>query len=53
MNMTRIEGKGYIPSYTRTSLTDALHETFNFRTDYEIISEKNMKKLLRSIKKRK
>ena len=40
----------YIPTYTRTDLTDKLHEQFNFRTDYEIISEKNMKKIFKQTK---
>lgn len=41
----------YIPTYTRTDLTDLLHKKFNFRTDYEIISEKNMKKIFKQTKK--
>lgn len=41
----------YIPTYTRTDLTDLLHKNFNFRTDYEIISEKNMKKIFKQTKK--
>lgn len=44
------EKLGYIPAYTRTDLTDALHETFGFRTDYEIISDINMKKVIRMTK---
>ena len=44
---------GYIPSYTRTDITDALHETSGFRTDYEIISDVNMRKTLRESKKKK
>ena len=26
---------GYVPSYTRTEITDSLHKFFGFRTDYE------------------
>lgn len=44
---------GYIPVYTRTDLTDALHETAGFRTDYQIISDVNMRKVLRDSKKKK
>ena len=44
------EKLGYIPAYTRTDLTDALHETFGFRTDYEIITDVNMKKVIRMTK---
>ena len=51
MNLTKATLEGYIPSYTRTDLTDLLHETFDFRTDYEIIENKNIKKILRKIKK--
>jgi len=46
------EKLGYIPAYTRTDLTDALHEAFGFRTDYEITSDVNIKKIIRSTKKK-
>ena len=39
-------GEGYIPTYTRTNLTDSLHEAFGFHTDYDIVSQKQMKKFL-------
>lgn len=42
----------YIPIYTRTDLTDALHETLGFGTNYEI-SNAQMKKFLNSQKNRK
>ena len=51
MNFYEIKGQGYIPTYTRTSFTDALHETFGFRTDYEIIKKAQMKKLFKATKK--
>ena len=41
----------YSPTYTRTDLTDLLHEKFNFRTDYEIIDSKNFKKIFNQTKK--
>jgi len=44
MNFNIAPGDGYIPTYTRTDFTDALHETFNFRTDYQIVSIKPMGK---------
>ncbi len=34
---------GYIPCYKRTDLTDDLHKTFGFHTDYEFISKVNVK----------
>ena len=43
--------EGYIPTYTRTDLTDELHEKYGFRTDYEITTEKKMKKILKDLKK--
>ena len=42
---------GYIPAYIRTDITDLLHEKFGFRTDYEIITEKNFEKILKQTKK--
>lgn len=47
------EKMGYIPVYTRTELTDALHETAGFRTDYQIITDVNMRKVIRESKKKK
>lgn len=47
MNFYEIAGNGYIPTYTRTDLTDSLHDTFGFRTDYEIITTKEMKKIFK------
>ena len=53
MNFLIIAGEGYIPTYTRTNLTDSLHEAFGFRTDYDIVSQKQMKKIFRDTKKQK
>jgi transposase len=50
MNLT-LKDDDYIPNYTRTELTDLLHEKFDFRTDYEIIREKNIKKIINQTKK--
>lgn len=46
------EKLGYLPSYTRTDLTDALHEAAGFRTDYEILTDISMKKVIRNTKKK-
>ena len=51
MNLCKEEAEGYIPTYKRTDLTDKLHEKSGFRTDYEITTEKNMKKILKNLKK--
>ena len=53
MNMLIAPGEGYIPEYTRTDLTDKLHDTFGFRTDYEIVSQREIKKILTATRKQK
>lgn len=50
MNVLELKGDGYIPAYIRTDLTDDLHETFGFRTDYEINTYNNFKKIYKLIK---
>jgi len=50
MNFQYIKGSGYVPSYTRTDFTDALHEAFGFRTDYEIVTQKQMKAIMKKTK---
>ncbi|WP_418790735.1 IS1634 family transposase [Phosphitispora sp. TUW77] len=50
MNFYSIPAEGYIPTYTRTDFTDALHEAFGFRTDYQIVSTKLMKKIYKDTK---
>lgn len=50
MKFLKIDHIGYIPEYTRTEITDSLHEKAGFRTDLQIISEKNMKKILKLVK---
>lgn len=49
MNLT-LKDDDYIPNYVRTDLTDDLHDKFGFRTDYEIITEKNLKKICNQTK---
>ena len=51
MNLTKINEIGYIPVYTRTDITDTLHEKFSFRTDNEITTIKIFKKILKDLKK--
>jgi len=50
MNFLEVKGDGYIPTYTRTDFTDDLHEAFGFRTDYQIVDTKQMKKILKITK---
>ena len=54
MNMTLLsKNSGYIPSYKRTLLTDALHDIFGFRTDYEFISKSSMRNIIKETKSKK
>ena len=54
MNMTLLsKDSGYIPSYKRTKLTDALHTAFGFRTDYEFISKADMRTIIKETKQKK
>ena len=41
---------GYVPSYTRTEITDTLHKTFGFRTDYEFIKKSTMRSIIKETK---
>lgn len=50
MDMRKVGEQGYIPSYTRTQLTDSLHENAGFRTDYELITPKSMAGIIRRTK---
>jgi transposase len=51
MNFMKYEGKGYQPTYTRTELTDALHEVFGFCTSRQIVPVKTMKNICARTKK--
>lgn len=51
MNFVKHEGKGYQPTYTRTELTDALHEAFGFCTSKQIVPVKKMKNICAETKK--
>ena len=50
MNMRQVKDQGYIPCYTRTGITDALHENAGFRTDYELVTPKPMAGIIRRTK---
>jgi transposase len=51
MNFFELKGEGYTPSYTRSDFTDSLHDAFGFRTDYEIITSSQMKKIFKLTQK--
>ncbi len=50
MNVFESIGDGYLPTYKRTDLTDDMHEIFGFRTDYEINTYKDFKKIFHHLK---
>ena len=50
MRVTRLGNAGYVPSYTRTDLTDALHDNAGFRTDFQFMTDKTMKGVCRRSK---
>ena len=52
MNFADIEEQGYIPLYSRETITDDLHEVCGFRTDYQFISKRKMKAIQKQSKGR-
>ena len=50
MDMTKIGDSGYIPSYRRTELTDAIHKISGFRTDFQLSTFKSMQGFCRRSK---
>ncbi len=50
MTLNIIPGEGYRPNFTRTDLTDSLHEIAGFRTDTEIVTNQKIKQIIRGIK---
>jgi len=51
MEVYEEKGTGYSPAYVRNNLTDDLHDVFCFRTDYEITTYEDFKKIFKQLKK--
>lgn len=51
MDFMKYEGKGYQPVYTRTAITDALHEAFGFCTSKQIVPIAKMRNIISQTKK--
>lgn len=51
MDFMKYEGKGYQPVYTRTELTDDLHEAFGFCTSKQIVPIQKMRNICSTTKK--
>ncbi len=52
MDFLSVSGEGYIPTYTRTDLTNNLHGSAGFRTDLQIVTKKMMRGIIAQTKKR-
>lgn len=52
INFVNIEGQGFIPTYKREKITDDLHETCGFRTDFQFITKSKMKEIQKQSKRR-
>ena len=52
MNFLSVSGEGYVPTYTRTNLTNYLHGSAGFRTDYQIVTKKQMRSIISLTKNR-
>ena len=51
MNFLSIAAEGYMPTYTRNDLTNALHGSAGFRTDKQIVTKKEMRSIIAQTKK--
>lgn len=51
MNFVSIAAEGYMPTYTRNDLTNALHGSAGFRTDKQIVTKKEMRSIIAQTKK--
>ena len=52
MDFLSIAGEGYVPTYTRTDLTNHLHGSAGFRTDTQIVTRQKMRSIIAQTKKR-
>lgn len=50
MNFVEIQEQGFVPTYKRDSITDALHDACGFRTDYQFITKSKMKTIQKESK---
>jgi transposase len=51
MDFKEVKGEGFEPLYVRSDLTDALHEAFGFYTDFEIVTDRAMKEIIKKTRK--
>ena len=51
INFMAVTTEDFLPTYKRTNITDKLHDLSGFRTDNEILTYKQLKKIFKQIKK--
>lgn len=52
MNFAEVQEQGFIPLYKRNPITDALHESCGFRTDYQFLTKSKVKTIQKQSKGR-
>ena len=52
MDFLSVGGEGYLPTYIKTDLTNHLHGSAGFRTDYQIVTKQKMRSIIVQTKKR-
>lgn len=52
INFVEVQEQGFIPTYKRDMITDALHDACGFRTDYQFITKSKMKTIEKKSKGR-
>ena len=52
MNFANLQEQGFVPLYKRLKITDDLHETCGFRTDYQFITKGQMKTIQKKSKRK-
>lgn len=53
LNVTHLGGNNYIPSFKRTELIDRMADIFGFQPSREVLTQKYLKKFLRTVNSRK
>ena len=53
MNFANVKEQGFVPLYKRSKLTDILHKTCGFDTDYEFITKQQMRTIQKKSKGKK
>ena len=52
MNFAEVEEQGFIPLYSRSKITDDLHNVCGFNTDFQFITKSKMKTIQKKSKEK-